>query len=174
MGETMSERDKKALLGLLTVVLFAVAAFLFSNIFYGIGSRVSAKQGACLSNLKRMALALRMYAEDNDDLLPFGGGWMDGCLPYLRHPDMTLCPNVPYRYDHQKRHGYAFNSDLARKALPAIKDPARQILLFDSTNLAKNAADPLTSLPTEPRHTDGNAVVYVDGHAKVLQAGDRR
>jgi hypothetical protein len=169
----MHARDKKAIWALLLVLAIAAIAVFFMGTLPP-SNRPSAKQASCLSNLKQMALAVRMYAEDNDDLLPFRNGWVDGCLPYLHHPDMTLCPNVPYRYDHKKRHGYAFNSDLARKALPEIKDPARQILLFDSTNLSNNAADPLTSLPTEARHADGNAVVYVDGHAKVLQAGDRR
>jgi prepilin-type processing-associated H-X9-DG protein len=46
--------------------------------------------------------------------------------------------------------------------------PARA--LYDSSNLARNASDPGTSLPNPPRHL-GSVIGYADGH---VSAGRRQ
>jgi len=47
-----------------------------------------------------------------------------------------------------------------------IGDPAARVLIYDSTNLARNAHDAVTTLPNPPRHAGGNYIGYADGSAR--------
>lgn len=162
----MQQRDKAALMGLLLVASIGALAVVLAPGFSK--PRPSPRQLACISNLKQTALAMHMYASDNDDQLPHSSAWVDGCMPYLRHGDPYGCPNVPSGPLSSKARGHAFNSNLSWRKMSAVPQIDSTVLLFESTNLSKNASDPLRSMPTKPRHADGNPVVYVDAHAKVL------
>ena len=134
-------------------------------------SKETAKRYACLSNVKRRALSLTMYAEDADGCFPARVRWMDATAVYLTpkallyegedpHPDRSMrCPAV-----FKVGFGYAFN-----KALSGSKSPPRpesMPMVYDSTRLARNASDLVTSLPLPGRHGGKDNVAYADGHAK--------
>lgn len=84
---------------------------------------------SCQSNLKRIGLALVMYAQDNDDTLPrswYGRDagpsdnstnykWMDAIFPYVKEQNVFTCPrdgiSKPYRYRTANNYGsYAINN----------------------------------------------------------------
>ena len=50
------------------------------------------------------------------------------------------------------------------KTLKDMPDAAKTPLLYDSTDLAKNAHDSLTSLPKPGRHGGKNNILFCDGH----------
>jgi prepilin-type N-terminal cleavage/methylation domain-containing protein/prepilin-type processing-associated H-X9-DG protein len=98
---------------LVVIAVIAILAGLLFPVFAQ--AREKARQAACLSNLKQIGLAIRMYAEDNDDRYPGGppgvssffyvpgpkGSWTNlrsitpGLLPYTKNTQIFLCPSDP-------------------------------------------------------------------------------
>jgi type II secretory pathway pseudopilin PulG len=126
-------------------------------------ARERARQASCMSNIRQLSLAMQMYAQDYDDRLPLRARWMDSLLPYTKNEALLHCPSV--RPGGQTSYGYAFNSPLAGKKRSKLPSPATTPVLYDSRNLARNASDPMTSLPNPPRHL-GNVIGYADGHVR--------
>lgn len=144
------------LIGMAAVILFPVFA----------RSR-GPRQFSCLSNMKLLALAMRMYAEDCDERLPAGPGWMDATYPYTRNETLFVCPAVKTTGSGFV-YGYAYNSVLARTHLPKASGSKVAPLLYDSSNLVRSAFDPVTSLANPPRHAGRNVIAFTDGHAKAM------
>lgn len=104
-----------------------------------------------------------MYAEDWD--LPPRENWMDAITPYTKNHVMEHCSEVrgPAEY------GYAYNSQLSGLDETKIADPGKLPMIYDSTNLARNASDPVASLPKPGRHEGRNSISYADGHARAAK-----
>lgn len=104
-----------------------------------------------------------MYAEDADGRFPLGSRWMDATASYLKaaygDENSLRCPAV-----FRAGFGYAFNAARSRAAIPPRPELAP--LIYDSTNLARNASDRVTSLPRLGRHEGKDNVAHADGHAK--------
>jgi len=150
------------------VIVVVLAILAASTVFRNIGPVPLhvAKSAACMSNLKQLALAADSYAGDNDGRLPPRDKWLDEVVPYgnLKH---LQCPELK----EGEGVGYAFNSRLDSAKRTAISSPARTPLFYDSTNLARNASDPVTSLPRKPRHQGRfNIVAFADGHARSVRS----
>jgi hypothetical protein len=154
--------------GGVSILLLAGVAILGAILFPVFAqARERARQAVCMSNLDQMARALTMYSEDYDDRLPRRANWMDGLGPYM-HREPMHCPSV--HASGPAAYGYAFNSALASQKRSKLPRPASVRALYDSSNLARNASDPGTSLPNPPRHL-GNVIGYADGH---VSAGRRQ
>ena len=143
--------------------LFAIVGLIVLPPYTGSGP---AKPSPCLKSLKGTLIGLLVYASDADDRLPPGGAWMDLAKPYgINEP---RCPSV-----REGDYGYAFN---ARLSLTKLKDDgATTPMVYDSTNLARNATDAFASLPIPGRHENREGsrldnVGYADGHAKAVPA----
>jgi prepilin-type processing-associated H-X9-DG protein len=145
-----------------------LAALLFPNFSK---ARDSARSIACLSNIKLQGTGILMYSEDYDQLLPPSSAWMDTINPYIKQERDYHCPSVSTQ--DSSAFGYAYNSALSKKPQSKIASPQTTIMTYDSSNLAKNASDAVTSLPNPPRHSGKriNQIGYADGHAKSKQAG---
>ncbi len=144
------------------------------------------RTSSCLSNVQQIAAAFQMYAQDYDDRLPQSSSWMDGAGPYIdrsganKEATVYQCPTVLVA--EPGGFGYAFNRKVAGKALSKLPGPALTQLVYDSTNLKRNASDPVASLPAPGRHRTGgmrrvtllvNIMGYADGHAKAVDAHGR-
>jgi len=117
----------------------------------------------CLTNVKQDGLGLLMYSQDYDERFPPAtAGWMDATVPYLKNNEDYQCPTVVAT--NPNGYGYAFNSAVAGSPLSSITAPATTLMIYDSSNLARNAVDALTSLPNPGRHSGLNNVCYADGH----------
>jgi hypothetical protein len=145
------------LLTVISVLLFAVLWPIVA------GERRPLVANVCLSHLKQMAISIQMYATDHDDRLP-GAKWMDLHVPYSKSEEVLHCPV----FEKGVSYGYAFDSRLLNQKTTTVPKPAEAPLVFDSTSLARNSADPFTSLPDTPRHNKTNVVGYLDGHAHRL------
>jgi hypothetical protein len=164
----MRPQDKTALKGLAVVVIVAAAAItlrpVYPNGYY------AARKSYCLSNQKQLAIGISMYAAEHNGLLPLRDRWMDDAEPFIKnYPACARCPLLLEEEPPPQVYGYAFNSKLDQVNTDALKRPADEILLYDSMNLAKNASDPLLSLPVPARHGGYNCVVYVDAHARAIK-----
>jgi prepilin-type N-terminal cleavage/methylation domain-containing protein/prepilin-type processing-associated H-X9-DG protein len=136
-----SRRSGFTLIELLVViaVIAILAAFLFPVFAQ---AREKARQSACLSNLKQIGLAMRLYADDHDDYYPGGPGvsmwlWVPGpqgtwekmptrccgnaaqgnvavlLLPYFKVSQLLLCPSDP-NGDRSSNGGKRWNAQIVR------------------------------------------------------------
>jgi len=135
----------------------------------------------CQSNLKQMASAAYMYAEDWNGYLPPADKWCDSLNKYTSNDtQIYTCVNT----ETQKflgiwlrhkigRHewGYAYNSCVAGKQSESISVPSEQVVIFDSIAGQRNRANAITSLPVTGRHHGGSNVAFADGHVTWCKDG---
>lgn len=97
----MRRRKGFTLIELLVVIaIIAILAAILFPVFAQ--ARDKARQMACLSNTKQIALAIYQYAQDYDEVLPVYGAnaqgrgrWQFQLLPYTKNVQIYNCPNVP-------------------------------------------------------------------------------
>ncbi len=102
----MPRRNAFTLIELLVVIaIIAILAAILFPVFAR--AKEAAKSTSCLSNVKQLALALTMYANDDEDHLPAateheeGGGtgeeggqtWLDSVQPYIKAKLLYRCPS---------------------------------------------------------------------------------
>jgi prepilin-type processing-associated H-X9-DG protein len=120
-----------------------------------------AQQEACLSNLKQLGLAMMMWAQDHDEVLPPAENWTQELMPYLKNDQVFRCPGAP-----DQQCGYAYNLALAGRKLGDIPNPAETVLFYETTLGMPSPADLGESQPKPGRHNAGNSVAYTDGHVR--------
>jgi prepilin-type N-terminal cleavage/methylation domain-containing protein/prepilin-type processing-associated H-X9-DG protein len=96
-----SQRRGFTLIELLVVIaIIAILAAILFPVFAQ--AREKARQATCLSNMKQMALASRMYLSDYDDTVvpcylysssSYLQVWPDLLAPYVKNAQMWYCPN---------------------------------------------------------------------------------
>lgn len=123
---------------------------------------------SCTENLQSLYHAFEKYVEYNDGLPP-AETWQDqdDFKAAVQKDEWLHCPEVSNRHDN--KFGYAYNAALAGRKLGGKKlnempDAAKTPLLYDSTDLAKNAHGSLTGLPRPGRHGGKNNILFCDGH----------
>jgi prepilin-type processing-associated H-X9-DG protein len=126
-------------------------------LFGDAGMRV---QEACQANLKQLMLAVLMYAQDHDEVLPSAETWRDDIMPYIGNVQVFQCFVNPW--------GYTYNASLSKKPLGQVDRPSETIVLFEVGHMEPNAAADLTAVQLAHRHNGGDNVAYADGHVKWL------
>ena len=124
----------------------------------------SARDIACLSNLRSRSNSLLQYATDNDNSLPPASQWQSASSSYLKE-EKGSCPSLS-RPDLGVL-GYAMDSRLSGRSLErigALHD--QRILLYESSNLTQNAHDPGISFTVRHGYA---AITFVEGHAKMYK-----
>lgn len=124
------------------------------------GSVQTDDQTACQSNLKQLMLAILMYAQDHDEVLPPAETWRDDLMPYCRNARIFVCPVNPW--------GYTYSVAVSKKPLAQFADPAETIALFEVGHVEPSMAADLTKVKLAHRHNGGDNFAYVDGHVKWL------
>jgi prepilin-type N-terminal cleavage/methylation domain-containing protein/prepilin-type processing-associated H-X9-DG protein len=96
----MSKRGFTLIELLVVIAIIAILAAILFPVFAQ--AREKARQTACLSNCKQMALAVSMYAQDYDETLPTSGSnvanrgrWIYQIFPYVKNQDVYTCSNLP-------------------------------------------------------------------------------
>lgn len=134
---------------LLAVAIVSVLVYMFSNVVEGAAQRT--QQSSCVSNLHQLSLAVRMYAGDNDEILPpYPTRKQDAWPQVLRHyalhnkdkqhqdPDLievsTVKPYIcPSRTE--KGYGYGFNFYLIGSLVDTPGDSTKIILLAEGSGV---------------------------------------
>jgi len=80
----------------------------------------------CSNNAQKVALAVRLYAEENDGKCPPAVNWCDAVASNLPGPDTFKCPQ---RRGEQS--GFGFNAKLAGRTLSSI--PPDTVMIFESS-----------------------------------------
>jgi len=116
----------------------------------------------CANNARQVALAVRLYADENDGKCPPAINWCDAIVNNLPGPGTLRCPQ---RRGEQS--GFAFNAKLAGKILSSI--PPDTVLIFESDAgwNATGGADAVVSLPPH-----GGRYVFGFADGSVRQVGE--
>jgi prepilin-type processing-associated H-X9-DG protein/prepilin-type N-terminal cleavage/methylation domain-containing protein len=154
-----------------------------------------AEAAHCSSNIRNLAVAVGLYAEDYDGfLIPartsqgapavYGTSWDVLLLPYQRSEELYLClsDQTPAFASGTTcyKHSYGINLDLtmiggyngASLTMSELTDPTRSILFFDIKGSAKalGSSYPVNGLSrVDARHNGGANFSFVDGHARWLK-----
>jgi prepilin-type processing-associated H-X9-DG protein len=150
-----------ALLGLLTIVLLIPGGLLIVRARARTPER--RMRQACLSNLRSLSSALRMYASDNDGRFPYWPAWGAAALRHTDTVPAFQCPATP------DQPGYAYNAALGGVAVDIVSKPQDCAMLWDA-----GALGPSVGLPTgysPPRHDGGDNYAFVDGHTAWRRRG---
>ena len=198
----MRKRRGFTLIELLVVIaIIAILAAILFPVFAR--AREKARQTACLSNMKQLALAIVMYAQDYDETyshtaLDYPGQysatmtfWQELVFPYVNNWSVLVCPSNarPTRVTRITREtvphvwidAYAMNQNFGYRRDPVsmaqVKEPASIIVLSESEYYATRPAwfnrTPPT-YPLMPRHNGGLNNAFADGHAKWLSYEEAR
>ena len=169
----------------LIVVLFIVAV-LASILFPTMRPHGKPRQETCNSNVRQLALAIQMYAQDNNGQYPGidGNSWPSKTAPYLgSSAAMFMCPS-----DNSGDSGkvsYAMSGLLIREDGTGVMEkqvlsPSEVGSLCDASPSEAYPAGRLVggggqqaieeiAATLDPRHSKGLIVGYCDGHAKYFQ-----
>jgi hypothetical protein len=134
---------------------------------------------ACINNVKQLALGCVVYSIDHDDLMPPAATWVDSIRSTLHdegHEDLfgLACGDAVWTGPPRQKpigYGYAMNRFLDRASTANLEEPASMHLIYDSSNLSRNANEYLPAFPDPPRHHGYVVVGFADGHAKAVKAG---
>ncbi len=185
---------------LVVIAIIAILAAILFPVFAK--AREKARQASCISNLKQIGLALKMYCQDYDDVntrMYFGGPvvlrWHQTVEPYIKNADMFRCPTASQLVDQFSGlymcYGMnSFNFDPGvypsfwnGPADAEIGDPSGTLWVTDSrhpTDLDQGSYYVGGgAVFTEPvtrvdyRHNGGANYLYYDGHVKWLRSTTR-
>jgi len=148
--------------GLWVVIGFVVAGCGGNSSSEG-SQDVTAAYHASILRLRQVDTGLLMYTGDYDNLMPLAESWMDSVGPYVRDAAAFRSPRVEAA--NPDRYGFALNAALAGRPV-SHENPGDVVSVFDSTNTARNASEPTSTMPDPPRYGKYNTVAYLDGHVK--------
>ncbi|MBX3119753.1 MAG: hypothetical protein KF784_11855 [Fimbriimonadaceae bacterium] len=141
---------------------------------WGAGGFLKKVDKDCKERLVLVHKGIELYAADNDEHYPPADRWIDSTWKYAakKSPDdesesIFRCPDVSMTRTGD--FGYGFNSLLSSKRKGEVADPDSTWLIFDSSNLKRNAAgDPKEMLPEPRRHVEGknNNAITAGGTVK--------
>ncbi|MHB0938206.1 MAG: DUF1559 family PulG-like putative transporter [Armatimonadota bacterium] len=169
------------------LVVIAIIAILASILFPVFSkAREKARQATCNSNVRQIALAIQMYAQDNQSQYPGidGSSWPSKIAPYLgSSAAMFMCPSD--NSGDSGKNSYALAGLLVRENGTGVKEsqvtsPSEVGALCDAAPsetypagrlIGGGGSQPVENVnaPSETRHSKGVIVGFCDGHAKYFQ-----
>ena len=113
----------------------------------------------CTGNLKQMSLSVIQYIRDYDEVYPPTTKWSTVLNPYSKFDLASVkCPSAA-------NGGYAMNKYLFQLNVSRVRDYAATPLFFETHVLGKSVSGAHDISLHHPRHRQGIALSYTDGHA---------
>ncbi|NLC56193.1 MAG: DUF1559 domain-containing protein [Armatimonadetes bacterium] len=161
-----SRRDSLALRHAAQALVYCCLAALFLVYVFQIWSRgtETARRKVCRSQLHHLGLALQMYADDYDGMLPPGDGFLPRDLrAYVEDPAWFFCPSDDVSRPFLRRSrgelltatSYTYRSP--QGSVDAQPEVASFALMWDTNGGIATGA-----------HRKGGNVLYLDGHLQWL------
>jgi hypothetical protein len=124
-------------------------------------AREAARKRGCLDNMKELSRAMSRYVAKRGRF-PRADRWRTELAGYVRDPGVFRCSD--------DRSGaecsYAMNSALSGKPRSAVRNAARQVVLYETAHPGNCPRGGRSDLPSPPRHLGGQHFGFADGHAK--------
>jgi prepilin-type processing-associated H-X9-DG protein len=118
----------------------------------------------CSNNAQKVALAVRLYAEENDGKCPPAVNWCDAIANNLPGPDTFKCPQ---RRGEQS--GFGFNAKLAGRTLSSI--PPDTVMIFESPGGWNFTGGP-DDVIANPPHGRGYYFGFADGSVRQVSGNE--
>lgn len=151
----MHVRKKRLRLTVTVVLLCLTALFLYGRLQ---NARADARRTMCVHNLKQVAIALKMFADDHE------GGYPDKisglCPEYITNLEVLICPELRAKFNKETGRGHPFSPD----------PDAEEIDLLASYALvpglrADDSKDLVIAYEKQDNHGGmGRSLLYLDGH----------
>jgi len=171
---------------LVVIAIIAILAAILFPVFAR--AREKARQASCMSNLKQLALAILMYAEDYDEMLPSNAifpptgpiRWPALVMPYVKNAQIFTCPSdktikiggTPL--GNSESSGYGLGCHICFYELAKIYKPSETVLLADTYSYMVRAAgqswglEPVGGRRVLYRHNGMANFAFCDGHVKAM------
>ena len=120
----------------------------------------------CMNNVKQLALGVRMYSSDHNDVLPAAAKWDDAITQYIGSIGSPRPFQCPTGDDSQRSH-YAFNAKLSGVADKQITNPGNTVMIFE-TDGGWNLSGGSEALLKKSRHGRNLVVGFADGHVEMV------
>jgi prepilin-type processing-associated H-X9-DG protein len=127
-------------------------------------ARYASMENQCAGNLKQLVIAVRLYANANNDQYPPGASWCDTIAVEVAEPDLFRCPQR-----RGQRSAYAFNQRLVGKKETEV-DPST-VLLFEFDGGWNITGGP-ELLPNRMPHGQTINIALADGSVRPVQPSD--
>ena len=112
---------------LVVIAIIAILAAILFPVFAR--AREKARQTSCLSNLKEIGLAAKMYESDYDETtVPYANHgcasslpcyhWWETMAPYINNTQVMLCPSAPH--DLRTDYGVSYNHVAGCNTAPSL------------------------------------------------------
>jgi len=125
-------------------------------------TKTVAERLVCATNMKGLAMATRIYADDYDDKLPTADKWCDLLITYADVGENPFC----CREQPEGSFSYALNKNITSMGVES------DTVLFFETDGGRNAAGGPEMLATERHNGEGCNVAFVDGSVKFVKTKD--
>jgi prepilin-type N-terminal cleavage/methylation domain-containing protein/prepilin-type processing-associated H-X9-DG protein len=171
---------------LVVIGILAVLAAILFPVFGAV--RRSARKAACMSNLRQLVMAQKLYSDDNDrTLVPARAAGYTWCVllqPYMKSDKLIVCgeDDKPQQAagSEDLPHSYGINYNLTYNtsygtpfvySMSSLNRTSDLLLFFDMKPSAQAMGSSyytsgLTRLDT--RHGDRCGIGFLDGHGKMM------
>ncbi len=145
------------------VTIFLIPFFAGLLVPAFIAAKEKTQTVSCMNHVKQLALAVRIYALDNNDRFPFATNWCDAVSNNVSELELFQCPAG--RKDSNCH--YAFN---ARLSGVETKKADQDIVMIFESDAGWNANGGPELLLQKPRHQNRVVIAFADGSVRQVPA----
>jgi prepilin-type N-terminal cleavage/methylation domain-containing protein/prepilin-type processing-associated H-X9-DG protein len=168
MRTTLFRRGFTLIELLVVIAIIAILAAILFPVFAK--AREKARQSSCLNNQRQIAVAILMWAQDHDEMLPDSSSiWPEINVDR----NILMCPTKGKKV----ANAYVYHDGVSNLTLGEIADPSTKLLTMDGQHAATAGAWPnnatydnvaYTLDDVDARHSNKFVATFVDGHVQVM------
>jgi prepilin-type N-terminal cleavage/methylation domain-containing protein/prepilin-type processing-associated H-X9-DG protein len=154
---------------LVVIAIIAILAAILFPVFAK--AREKARQSSCLNNQRQIAVAILMWVQDHDEMLPGESNvWPEIAVDR----NILMCPTKGKKV----ANAYVYNAGLSGKSLGDFANPDAQLMTADGQHAATAATSSIAATydncaytvdDLDERHSDRIVCTYMDGHVSTIR-----